>query len=242
MITREDVLRAKKAGTSEAAVSGGERLSRSQGAVARAVLKSWQEIPHLCVSAAVDMTACERIRQQRAIHGAAVSYDAFFLKAMAGAIRAIPWVAARLDGECVVRPEGVHMAVAVGVENDLYLPVIRDVNRKDLPALQGEIVALAAQARTRVFRAEQLTGGCMALSNLGMYPIESFDPIIFPEHSAILAVGAVQKKPVVLDDRIEIRSMCQVKLAVDHRLINGRTAAQFVCKVQEILEAGALDG
>ena len=117
---------------------------------------------------------------------------------------------------------------------------IRDVDRKDLPKLQDEMVALAAQARANAFRAEHMTGGCIALTNLGMYPIEDFDPIIFPEHSAILAVGAVQKKPVVLDDRIEVRPMCLVKLAVDHRLINGRIAAQFVCKVKEILESGML--
>jgi pyruvate dehydrogenase E2 component (dihydrolipoamide acetyltransferase) len=82
-----------------------------------------------------------------------------------------------------------------------------------------------------------MTGGCITLTNLGMYPIESFDPIIFPEHSSILAVGAVQKKPVVLNDSVAIRSMATVKVAVDHRLINGRTAAEFICKVKEIMEA-----
>jgi pyruvate/2-oxoglutarate dehydrogenase complex dihydrolipoamide acyltransferase (E2) component len=188
------------------------------------------------------MTACEQIREQRATAGTGVGYDALFLKAMAGALQAIPLVAARLDGECVIRPEGVHIAIAIGLENDLFLPVIRDVDRKDLQTLQGEIVVLADQARANAFRAEQMTGGCMTLSNLGMYPIEAFDPIIFPEHSAILAVGAVQKKPVVSDDRIEVRPMCLAKLAVDHRLINGRTAAHFLCKVKEILESGTLDG
>jgi pyruvate dehydrogenase E2 component (dihydrolipoamide acetyltransferase) len=78
----------------------------------------------------------------------------------------------------------------------------------------------------------------MALSNLGMYPIEDFQAIIFPEHSTILAVGSVQKKAVVRDDRVEIRPLATAKLAVDHRLINGRTAAEFLSKFKEVIEFG----
>ena len=240
MITRQDVLQARKASAAEGAASGEEKLSRSQAAVAKAVLKSCREIPHLYITAAVDMTAGERIRNQSAMAGTIVSYDALFLKAMAGAIRAVPLVAARLDGERVIRSEEIHIAIAVGLEDNLVLPVVRNVDQKDLPTLQGEIDAFVAQARAHALKAEQMTGGCMTFTNLGMYPIESFDPIIFPEHSAILAVGAVQKKPAVLDDRIMIRPMATVKVAVDHRLINGRTAAEFICKVKEILESNTL--
>ena len=78
----------------------------------------------------------------------------------------------------------------------------------------------------------------MTLSNLGMYPIESFDAIIFPEHSAILAVGSAQKRPVVINNSVAIRPMVTAKLAVDHRLINGRTAAAFLSRLKQILESG----
>ena len=78
----------------------------------------------------------------------------------------------------------------------------------------------------------------MTLSNLGMYPIESFDAIIFPEHSSILAMGAAQKKPIVVEDQIEIRPIVVATLAADHRLINGRTAALFLSKVKELIELG----
>lgn len=236
VITRQDVLQARKAGPKRETDPDRERLPRSQAAVAKAVLKSCSEIPHLHVTAAIDMTVAERVRNQSAVGGAKIGYDAIFLKAMAGAIQATPLIAARLDGEFVIRPEGVHIAVAIGFENDLVLPVVRNVDQKDLPTLQSEIDDLIAQARAHTFKAEQMTGGCITLTNLGMYPIESFDPIIFPEHSAILAVGAVQKKPVVLDDRVAIRPMATIKLAVDHRLINGRTAAEFICNVKEIIE------
>ena len=239
-ITREDVLRAGKAGPAEAAAPG-EELSRSQSAVARAVLKSVREIPHLRIEAIVDMTAAEGIRDQSATTGNKVSYDAVFLKAMAGAIQAVPLIAARLEGDRVIHPEGVHIALAVGVGNDLFLPVVRDVDGTDLPALQSEIADLASQAKAGTLRPEQMTGGCMTLSNLGMYPIESFDAIIFPEHSAILAVGAVERKPVAADDHVEIRPLATLSLAVDHRLINGRAAAEFMARVKEIVESNNLE-
>jgi pyruvate dehydrogenase E2 component (dihydrolipoamide acetyltransferase) len=78
----------------------------------------------------------------------------------------------------------------------------------------------------------------MTLSNLGMFPVESFDAIIFPEHSAILSVGAAQKRPVVVGERIEIRPVAVATLAADHRLINGRAAALFLTKVKEVMESG----
>ena len=237
MITRQDVLRTRKAGPTKETAPARERLPRSQAAVAKAVLKSCREIPHIQVTAAIDMTVAEQVRNQSAMDGARIGYDAIFLKAMACAIQAMPLIAARLDGEFVIRPEGIHIAIAIGLENDLVLPVVRNVDQKDLPKLQSQIDDLIAQARTHTFKAEQITGGCITLTNLGMYPIESFDPIIFPEHSSILAVGAVQKKPVVVDDRVAIRPMATVKVAADHRLINGRLAAEFICKIKEIMEA-----
>jgi len=184
------------------------------------------------------MTAAEQLRAAGAAAGTKISYDAIFLRAMAGAIGAVPLVAARLDGRRVIHAVGVHIALAVGEGNQLFLPVVRDVDTKDLNVLQSEIVDLASRARAGVLKPEQMTGGCITLSNLGMYPIESFDAIIFPEHSAILAVGSVQKRPVVVNDGVAIRPMATVKLAVDHRLINGRAAAEFLSRLKQIVESG----
>jgi len=238
MITREDVMTAGKVAGAKAEAPRSETLSRSQAAVAKAVLRSVREIPHLRITAALDMSAVEKARSESAKAGRKISYDAFFLKAMAAGIQAVPLVAVRLDGERLVRPTGIHIAVAIGIETELSLPVIRDVDRKNLAQLQSEIEAVAAQVKSGKLSGEHLSGGCIALSNLGMYPIESFDAIIFPEHSSILAVGAVQKKPVAVGDRVEIRPVAMATLAADHRLINGRTAAQFLSKVKEVIESG----
>ncbi len=238
IITREDVLRASRSAPTPERTASGEGLSRGQAAVARAVLKSWREIPHLYVTATIDMTVVERVRVEQATSNHRPSFDAIFLKALAKAIQAVPRAAARLEGERVMKPEGVHVALAVDAAGELFLPVLRDLDRKDLPAVQAEIADVTAKVRTGVLRAEQMSGASMALSNLGMYPIEDFDAIIFPEHSMILAVGSVQKKPVIIGDRVEIRPMCAVRLAADHRLINGATAAQFLSKVKQCIEAG----
>jgi len=238
-VTREDVLRAGEAAT-EAGNPPAERLSRSQSAVAKAVLKSVHEIPHLRIEAVADMTAAQRIREQSSDVGTRISHDAIFLKAMAKAVQTVPLLAARLDGDRVIRPEEIHLALAIGVENDLFLPVIRDVTHKDLASIQAEIADLASQARASTLRPEQMTGACMTLSNLGMYPVETFDAIIFPEHSAILAVGATRETPTAVDDRVEVRPLVSMKLAVDHRLINGRAAAQFLTEVKETVESGRL--
>jgi pyruvate dehydrogenase E2 component (dihydrolipoyllysine-residue acetyltransferase) len=238
IVTREDVLRLRHPASVRPATPVGEALSRPQAAVARAVLKSWREVPHLYVTASIDVTVAERVRAEHATRGRRPSYDAIFLKTLARAIEAVPLVAARLDGERIVRPEGTHLALAVAAANELVLPVIRDVDRKNLLAVQAEIADITSQVRAGVLKADRMAGACMALSNLGMYPIEDFDAVIFPEHSAILTVGSVQKKPVVVDDRVEIRPRVTARLAADHRLINGRVAAEFLSNVKQILETG----
>ena len=238
VLTREDILNASRTGATESASAAGEPLLRSQAAVARAVLKSIREIPHLRLSASIDMSMVEKIRADSAAQGAKVSYDAVFLKALAKALEAVPLVAAKLEGDRIIQPKGLHVAVAIGRGDELLLPVVRDVNKKDLSTVQREIANLAERSDKGDLKPEELTGGCMTLSNLGMYAVESFDAIIFPEHSAILAVGAVQEKPVAAQGRVEIRPLAAVTLAVDHRLINGRTAAEFLARLKALLESG----
>lgn len=238
IITREDVLLASRSKLD--AGDAGEPLSRTQAAVASAVVKSWREIPHFHISATLDMSAVQRIRGQVASKEDRLSYDAIFLKAMARALQAVPRVASRLVGDRVVRAKGCAIAVAIGIGDELFMPVIRDVDQKDLRKLQAEIVRLTAKTKAGALQAEDLTGGCIALTNLGMFPVDEFDPIIFPDHSAILSVGATQMKPAAVKGRLETRPLATVTLAADHRLINGRTAAEFLMRLKEIIEAGKL--
>ena len=242
VITREDVQRASREQAASALETTlpGELLPRAQVAVARAVQKSWKEIPHLSITASIDMTSAQEMRARSDVNGARLSYDAIFLKAMARAAETLPLVAAKLVGERIMRPQGIHIALAIGLDNELHLPVVRDVEKKDLVSLQKEVVDLVAKVKARTLRTDQMSGGSMALSNLGKYPIEAFDGIIFPEHSTILTVGAIQLKSVILEGEVKARPLVTVKLATDHRLINGRTAAAFLSKVKEVIESGEI--
>jgi len=242
IITREDVQRAHSAPSSVAtgAPFSGEQLSRMQAAVARAVQKSWKEIPHLSISASIGMSRALELREKSQAGSSKISYDAIFLKAMARAAAKHPLFLARLEGERIVRPQGVHIALAVGFADELYLPVIRNVDQKDLDTLHLEISDLAEKIKSHTLKVEPLSGATMALSNLGMYPIESFDAIIFPEHSSILTVGSIQSVPAVINGKVEIRPTVMVKLAADHRLINGRAAAEFLTEVKNTIESGNL--
>lgn len=231
-ITREDVIRASKTPPDSA-----ERLPRTQAAVARAVLKSAQEIPHLRISMSIDMTSAVRLREQ---FTPPVSYDAIFLKAMAKAAQSTPLLTARLEGEHVIRAGTIDIALAVGFQNDLSLPVVRDAGAKDLRRIDSELAALAARAAAGELKIEETTGGCMTLSNLGMYPVDWFEALIFPGQSAILSLGAVQRRAVVVEDRVVIRPVATVNFAADHRLVNGRTAAEFLARLKEIVESGEL--
>lgn len=222
-ITREDVLRAAQ--TAPEALAPGEGLSRTQAAVARAVSQSNAEIPHLRIVASIDMSAAKRLREE------GIGYDAMFLRAMALAAEAVPFG----------RQEEIHISLAVGFGNELLLPVVRDVKRKSLAAIQADVDALVERARAGSLKVEDLSGGSMTLSNLGMYPIEAFDAIIFPGQSAILALGAIADRVVAIEGRAEIRPMVTVTLAADHRTVNGRAAAEYMTALKRMMETGRFE-
>ena len=235
-ITREDVQRAAQAPAPEETA-----LTRGQAAVARAVAGSWAEKPHAYFTAAVDMTAAQAERERARAEGRGLSYDALLLAALAGALGECPALRRVWREGRVVALEGIHLAVAVGRGEELFLPVIHDADRLSSAELQGELDAVVAEIEAKTLPASRLTGACLALTNLGMYPLESFQPIIFPEHSAILAVAAVQATPVVVAGQVVVRPIMRMTLAVDHRLINGRTAAGFLAAVKVRLENGDLE-
>jgi len=186
------------------------------------------------------MSRALELREKSQSVGSKIGYDALFLKAMASAAVNHPLFLARVEGNGIVRSPGVHIALAISLADELQLPVIRNVDQKDLRALHTEITELAEQIKVHALKAEPLSGATMALSNLGMYPIDAFDAIIFPKHSSILTIGSIQPTPVVVNGGVEIRPVVKVKLAADHRLINGRSAAEFLTHVKKTIESGNL--
>ncbi|MDD5708056.1 MAG: dihydrolipoamide acetyltransferase family protein [Kiritimatiellae bacterium] len=234
-ITSEDVSRAKAAPAG--APAKGVPLSGNQLVVARRVARSQREIPPIDVRMRIDMTAV--VARRKALAAAAagkLSYDAFFLAAVAKTMRAFPHFRARLEGETVVASEAVNVGVALGVGETLFTPVIAHADRLMLTDLDAAIRRLHAKAQQGSFAPEEIKGATFTLSNLGMYPVQSFSAVIPPDQSAVLAIGAIEDTPVVKNGQIAIVPAAQVTLTVDHRLINGREAAEFLTKVKMELE------
>ena len=166
-----------------------------------------------------------------------IAFDAFFVRAVAASIKRFPSFAGHADDEHFFPHETIDVCVAVSHDRKLYLPAIRGADRLKLEDIQTEIERLVTGIRGGHVNLAQLSGGSMTVSNLGMYPVASFQMIIPPEQSAALAVGATQEQPVARDGQIVVRPMCTVALAVDHRIINGAEAGEFLGSVKEILEA-----
>jgi pyruvate dehydrogenase E2 component (dihydrolipoamide acetyltransferase) len=255
-ITREDVLRAKAGGASAATVPGGISagavpfsLSHGQAIVARKVSQSYREKPVYRVNALVDMSKAIAIREKGKAAGTPIGWDALFVKAAAVAITEMPLFRRYFKGDAEMPREtaavlsehdATDVAVAVGIEDELFIPAVRGAAGKSAAAVSQEIETLAKKAASRALQPADVEGSCFLVSNLGMFPIDSFDAIIYPDHSAALAVGATTPTPVSDGKSIWIAPMARLSLSVDHRLINGKTAARFCARVKQILENGEI--
>ena len=232
-IMREDVLRAKSAPPAK-----GEPLAGRQLVVARRVLRSYREIPPLNLTCRIDMTAAMAAREKLAADTSGkATYDAIFAFAASRVIVGFPGFLAHLEGESVVRHEGVDIAVTVGIGEKLFTPVVRGADGQSLDEINERVTALIEKAGEDSLSAEDMTGGSLTISNLGMYPVDSFAAYIPPGQSAALAIGTITEMAAVADSGIVARPMATIVLSADHRLINGRDAGEFLARLKEVLEA-----
>jgi pyruvate dehydrogenase E2 component (dihydrolipoamide acetyltransferase) len=166
-----------------------------------------------------------------------VSYNDLVVKASAKALSRFPSVNASWLGDKIATHGEVHVGVAVAIPDGLITPVVRSADRKTVFQISGEVKDLAARAREKKLRPEEFTGSTFTVSNLGMYDVTEFTAIINPPESAILAVGAVQKVPVVALDRVSVGHRMKLTLSSDHRVVDGAMAAQFLAEVRRLLES-----
>jgi pyruvate dehydrogenase E2 component (dihydrolipoamide acetyltransferase) len=249
-LTREDVLHARDARPAPAAPApapGALALSRSQALVAGKVSQSHREKPVYRMNAVIDMRAAIALRENGKAAGEPIGWDAIFVKAAAMAVTEMPLFRRYVSGAgaSVAEHPAADIAVAIGITaaggggDELFIPAVRGAAGKRPAAITREIEALARTAESRSLTPQDVEGSCFLVSNLGMFPIDSFDAIIYPDHAAALAVGALVHTPVSDGKNIWSAPMTRVSLAVDHRLINGKTAARFLSRVKNIIETGA---
>lgn len=231
-IIREDVLRA-----ASKPAEGEISFSDNQLAIARRVLQSHREIPAINLAARIEMSSAMKLRQRvQEKSGQKVTYDAVFIFAVSRIIKDFPHFQSHVDGEKIAISDAVDIGCTVGFNEELYTPIIKDAESKSLAEINAEIQTLVEKGKSGTLSLTEMTGGAMTISNLGMYPVQSFNVIIPPQQSAALAVGAIEQVPVVQEAALTSKPVVWVTLSVDHRLINGREAAQFLARLKEFIE------
>jgi pyruvate dehydrogenase E2 component (dihydrolipoamide acetyltransferase) len=216
-----------------------KELSLIRKTVAARMTQSKAPIPHFTVTVEADMGAALELRKSLNAMDAQtekLSVNDIIIKATALALQRHPAINATYADGRIRLFKRVHMGVAVALEDGLIVPVIRECDRKSLGEIAREAKSLIERARGRRLRPEEYSGGTFAISNLGMYDVVEFTAVIDPAHGAILAVGAIEEKPVVLNGQVTVRHRMRLTGAFDHRIIDGAMGARFLQELKKILE------
>jgi 2-oxoglutarate dehydrogenase complex dihydrolipoamide succinyltransferase (E2) component len=206
-------------------------LTQMRKTIAERMVKSRQTSAHVSTFFEADFSAIAKVREQHKL-----TYLPFVAHAVARAIKQVPVINSSWSEHGIVVKRDVHMGIAVALDDGLLVPVVRQADRKSVSQLGKEIADLAERARTKRLSPEEVQDGTFTITNHGGFGSLFSTPIIHQPQIAIMGIGAVQKRPVVIHDAIAIRPMCYLSLSFDHRVIDGATADQFMAKVKAYLE------
>ena len=217
------------------------KLDGMRKTIAARLTEAKQSVPHFYLRRDIQLDALLKFRsqlnKQLEPRGVKLSVNDFIIKACALALQQVPEANAVWAGDRTLKFEKSDVAVAVAIEGGLFTPVLKDAEMKSLSALSAEMKDLASRARDRKLAPHEYQGGSFAISNLGMFGIDNFDAIINPPHSAILAVGAGAKKPIVgADGELTVGTVMSTTLSVDHRVIDGAMGADLLNAIKDNLE------
>ena len=217
-----------------------EPMSVMRRKIAEHMMMSRRTSAHVHTLFEVNYSRVMRLRDEKKAayeqSGAKLTYMAFIIKAVVDALRAMPILNASLDGENIVYHKDINVGVAVALDWGLIVPVIRNADEKNLLGISRAIADLAARARSKQLKPEEVQGGTFTVTNPGGFGAQLGLPIINQPQVAILGVGAIEKRAVVIEDAIAIRPMGYLTLGFDHRLIDGAVADRFMALVKERLE------
>jgi pyruvate dehydrogenase E2 component (dihydrolipoamide acetyltransferase) len=215
-----------------------EPLTTMRATIAKRLVTSIGPVPHFFLTTEIEMDRAAELRRQLNELDAElkVSINDLIIKVVAAALIQHPAVNASFQDKAIRHYERADIGVAVAIDDGLITPVIRAANAKSVGQISREVRELAERARSRRLKPEEYTGATFSISNLGMFGIDEFTAVINPPEGAILAVGAMQPKPVVREGEIVVRQMMRVTMSCDHRVIDGATGAKFLQTVKKILE------
>ena len=217
------------------------RMTRLRRRIAERLKEAQQNAAMLTTFNEIDMSAAMALRERwreafEKKHGVRLGFMSIFVKAAIVALKELPAVNAEIDGDDIVYKNHYDIGVAVGTEQGLVVPVVRDADIKSFADIEKEIAALGRKARDGRLTIEDLSGGTFTISNGGVYGSLLSTPILNPPQSAILGMHKIERRPVAVGDKVEIRPMMYVALTYDHRIIDGREAVTFLVRIKECVE------
>ena len=217
------------------------RMSRRRRTIAQRLVEAQHTAAMLTTFNEVDMSAVMDLRRRRqeaftAANGVKLGLMSFFVKASIGALRAFPRLNAEIQGDEIVLKGYYDIGIAVGAEEGLVVPVIRDADRLSFAAIERQVRDFGAKAKDNSFTLEELRGGTFTITNGGVFGSMLSTPILNPPQVGILGLHNIQDRPVARDGQIVVRPMMYVALSYDHRIVDGREAVQFLVRVKQLVE------
>jgi pyruvate dehydrogenase E2 component (dihydrolipoamide acetyltransferase) len=214
------------------------KLSQMRKTIAKRMTQQKAGAPHFYLTIEIDMSRAAEMRAQvnEALSDTKVSFNDILLLACARVLRDHPRVNAYFDTDKRVEVGDIHIGVAVAVEDGLVVPVVRYADQKTLRAISVEVRELGRRAKDKKLLPESMVGSTFTVSNLGMFGLDEFSAIVNPGEGALLAVGGIDEKPVVVDGQIVIRKRMRATLSCDHRAMDGADGARFLQALKKALE------
>ena len=217
------------------------RMSRRRRTIAQRLVEAQQTAAILTTFNEIDMSAVMDMRKRRQEgfverHGIKLGFTSFFVKATIGALKAFPRLNAEIDGDEMVIKHYYDIGIAVGAEEGLVVPVVRDADRKSFAQIEQDVKDMAIKAREGNLSLDDLRGGTFTITNGGIFGSMLSTPILNPPQVGILGLHNIVERPIVIDGAVEIRPIMYLALSYDHRIVDGREAVQFLVRIKELIE------
>ncbi len=230
-----------KAGTSQEGRITRKKMSPLRKKIADQLVSAQRTAAILTTFNECDMSAVMALRSKLqdnfvARNGVKLGFMSFFIKAVVEALKAVPSINVRVEGDEIVQQHYHDIGVAVGTEKGLIVPVLRDCDQKSFADLEKDILGYAAKAKEGKIQLSDLTGGVFTISNGGVYGSLLSTPILNPPQSAILGMHSIQQRPIAVDGQVVIRPMMYLALSYDHRVVDGKEAVTFLIRIKDCIE------
>jgi len=216
-------------------------MTRRRRTIANRMVQATTEAAMLTTFNEVDMSAVMDVRARRKEafqkkYGVSLGFSSFFVKATIGALKAFPMLNAEIDGDTIIKKNYYDIGMAIGAEEGLVVPVLRDADKMSFAEIERKIKEYAEQARSGTLALESLLGGTFSITNGGVFGSLLSTPILNYPQVGILGLHGIKERPIALNGQVVIRPMMYIALTYDHRIVDGREAVQFLVKVKELIE------